>query len=113
MSSIDRRATTKAVAVGALVALGLPILYLVGAVLIWNGIVDPDRMGDVKATINSLTLNATAGLALAVAGLAIIVKAAGLGTRAGLSLFLLGLPAIAMLWFLSYANLGGALGSPF
>jgi hypothetical protein len=113
MPSVERRTSAPAVGAGILIALALPILYFLAAALIWHGVADLDEMADVRSAINSLSLNAAAGLFFAVVGLVMIQRAADLGTAASLTLFVIGLPVVAVLWFLSYATLGGALGSPF
>ena len=102
------------VAVGALTALALPIVYSVVAVLLSSGIVPVTRTGLLFDLLNSLSLNALAACVLAILGVAIIASAARI--RSGLAvvaLYTLAIPLVAVLWFVSYATLGGALGSPF
>ena len=104
----------RGVMVGALTALALPILYSVIALLLSSRIVPVTRTGFFFELVNSLTLNAIAEFFLAVIGIAIVGSAARIqNALAMLALFTIALPVVAVLWFLSYATIGGALGSPF
>ncbi|HEX5824850.1 MAG TPA: hypothetical protein VFY18_10370, partial [Candidatus Limnocylindrales bacterium] len=90
------------------------IVYSVTALLLSSQIVPVTRTGFLFELVNSLTLNAIAELVLAVTGIAIVGSAARIQNGlAMLALFTSALPVVAVLWFLSYATLGGALGSPF
>jgi hypothetical protein len=99
---------------GVLIALGLPMAYTVAALMISAGIVAASRTGLFFELTMSLSLNALVGFLLALAGIAVTGSAARLRSGwAWLALAVIALPLIAFAWFLSYATLGGALGSPF
>lgn len=103
----------RTVALGAPIALAMPLLYLVLAYLFGSGLV-PEPTGPVDEALSSLGLNATIGSVLALLGLSMIGRGANLRSAwAWIVLVVLGLPVIAFVWFLSYATLGGATGSPF
>ncbi|MDP9483759.1 MAG: hypothetical protein M3P84_11130 [Chloroflexota bacterium] len=102
------------VAIGALIALILPITYWLLARLVENGAVQIPETGMPRNLIQSLDLNVIAQLTLTIVGIWIVGRSAGLqSTLAWLSLFLVGLPVLAFVWFVTYATLGGTLGSPF
>ena len=99
---------------GVLIALALPIVYSVFALLLSSGIVPLTRTGFPYEVLNSLGFNAAAEFVLAMVGIATVGRAARLETTwAWLGLYLIALPVLAFVWFLSYATLGGALGNPF
>jgi hypothetical protein len=98
---------------GVLIALAMPLAYLVLAYLIGSGMVAAPT-GAVNDALKSLGLNATAGFVLAALGLSTIGRGAGIrNVWAWTALAVIGLPLIAVAWFFSYATLGGATGSPF
>lgn len=98
---------------GAAIALGMPAGYLIMAYLIASRVV-PEPGGPINDALKSLGLNATVGFVLALLGLSMIGQGAALRSAwAWIALAVLGLPAIAFIWFLSYATLGSATGSPF
>jgi hypothetical protein len=104
----------RGVIVGILIALALPILYAAIALLLSSGIVRFERTGVFFELLNSLTFNALAAFVLALLGIVMMFSAARI--RSGLVilvLFAIALPVVAFVWFLSYATLGGAMGSPF
>jgi hypothetical protein len=102
------------VIVGLLTAFALPILYSVIALLVSSGIIRFERTGIIFDLLNSLTFNALTEFVLALSGIAIIVSAARIQNGlAILALIAIALPAVGFVWFLSYATLGGAMGSPF
>lgn len=104
----------RGVMVGAFIALVLPISYTVFALLLSNGIVQFTREGQLNELISSLVLNAAAGFVLALLGLVIAGRAARLRSGwAWLGLIVIGVPVLALVWFITYATLGGAMGSPF
>jgi hypothetical protein len=104
----------RGVIVGAVIALALPISYAVFALLLTNGIVQFTREGLLNELISSLSLNAAAGFVLALLGIVIAGRAARLQSLwAWLGLMIIGLPVLAFVWFITYATLGGAMGSPF
>ena len=99
---------------GALVALALPIVYSVGAVLVSSGIVPAERSGVIFEMTMSLQLNALAGIVLLFSGIAMVGRAARLQSGwAWLVLIVVAFPVGVVLWFIAYATLGGTLGSPF
>jgi hypothetical protein len=101
------------VALGALIALALPLTYLILAKLIDNGTVrvPPGSLNDL---LKSLGLNASAGIALALLGIWTAGRGARLTSRwAWLALVAIALPVLSFVWFMTYATLGGATGSPF
>lgn len=101
-------------ALGALIALGLPVAYLALAFLVQSGAVDPERMGGFKEVINSLGLNAFAEVILALIGISTAGQAVRLTSPwAWLLLYVVAVPLVGFVWFLCYATLGGTLGSPF
>jgi hypothetical protein len=104
----------RGIIVGVLIALGLPILYSVAALLFSSGIVQFTRTGFLFELSNSLSLNAAAEFVFGMLGILVAGRAARLqSTWAWLGLYLVALPVLAFVWFLSYATLGGAMGSPF
>jgi hypothetical protein len=104
----------RGIALGALIALALPIAYLSLASLVQRGIIDLDRTEGFKEMLNSLSLQATIGIILILIGISTAGRAAGLTNPfVWLLLFVVAGPLLGFLWFLSYAVLGGALGSPF
>src|SRR3954466_12281458 len=99
---------------GAVIALALPIAYSAYALLLSSGIVPVTRTGFVSALLSSLTLNVLAELVLGATGVAIVGWAARIQNGwALLAMWIVALPLLAIVWFLSYATLGGAMGSPF
>jgi hypothetical protein len=104
----------RGIVAGILIALALPIAYALVAALISSGIAANTRSGLVFELIMSLSLNALAAFVLALAGMAIAGSAARLQSGwAWLGVVVVGVPLIALAWFLAYASLGGVMGSPF
>jgi hypothetical protein len=104
----------RGIGLGALVALALPLAYLLLAFLVQSGAVDPDRMGGFKEGVTSLTFNVFAEIILLAIGLATAGRAARLSSPwAWLLLYVVSIPLVGFVWFVCYATLGGALGSPF
>jgi hypothetical protein len=109
-----RARSWRGVLAGLLTALALPIVYSIGAILVSSGVVSATRTGFIFELFNSLSLNAAAAVVLALVGLAILGSSARI--QSGLvmgALMAVGFPLVAVLWFLAYASLSGALGSPF
>jgi hypothetical protein len=108
-----RARSWQGVVVGALIALAPPIAYLVLAKLIESGTVAAPT-GSFNDVLKDLQLNAGIGLILALLGIRAIGRGAGLRSPwAWLALIVIALPVIAFVWFMGYAILGGATGSPF
>ncbi|MEO8230247.1 MAG: hypothetical protein ABI628_10865 [Chloroflexota bacterium] len=104
----------RGVMVGVVIALALPIVYLVVAQLVSSGILPFTRTGLFYEVFNSLGFNAAAGFVLAMVGIVTAGRAARLESPwAWLTLLVIALPLLAFAWFISYATLGGALGNPF
>ncbi len=98
---------------GVLIAVAMPLAYLVLSFLIGSGLVAAPT-GTVNDALKSLGLNATVGFVLAALGLSMIGRGAGIrNVWAWTALAVIGLPLIAVVWFFGYATLGGATGSPF
>jgi hypothetical protein len=88
--------------------------YLLCALLIQAGVLDLTGVGGLKEVINSLGVNAVVALLLAAAGIRMVGQGAGLENWwTWLVLVIVSLPVVAFVWFVSYATLGGAMGSPF
>lgn len=99
------------VALGAIVALIVPVAFLFVAKLIEAGAIQVVRDGSTMTTLTSIALTETF---LGPIGIAIGGRAAGLRRPVGwLALIVVGLPVLAVVWFVGAASLSGALGSPF
>lgn len=99
------------IALGALLALGIPTASIVVAAL-WSLLwIEPDPNGPLVVSLQQLALT---GLLVAVPGLIIAAWAAG--TRKPLTwaaVLLWGVPLLAIAWFVGAAWLGGLAGEPF
>jgi hypothetical protein len=99
--------------VGALIALAMPITHLALAKFIENGILAPPT-GALNDVLKDLGLNAAVGFVLVLFGIRTIGRGARLQSPwAWLALIVIALPVLAFVWFMGYAILGGATGSPF
>jgi hypothetical protein len=107
-------ASWRGVAAGVLVATALPITYLVCAFLVSRGYLDLERLGGLRDLLNSLSLNASVASLLALLGLWMVGRAAGIRRPwVWLTLLFVGVAVVAFLWFVTYVTLGAAMGSPF
>jgi cytochrome b561 len=112
--AMTRRPSLVGVVVGVLIALALPILYVLVAQLLSSGVLQLTRSGFPYDVLNSLAFNALAQSVLAMVGIVVVGRAARLeSTWAWIGLYLVALPVLAFGWFLTYATLGGAMGNPF
>jgi hypothetical protein len=108
------RRSWRGVVLGVLIAFALPILYALAASLISVGIIANTGSGPAFELVMSLSLNALAAFVLGLSGIAIAGSAARLRSGwAWLVAVIVGMPLVAVAWFLSYAALGGVMGSPF
>lgn len=103
----------RGILLGALIALALPLAYWALAKLIDSGSMTAPA-GSFNDVLKSLGLNASLELVLGSLGIWIVGRGAGFQSPwAWLALILIAVPVLAFVWFLSYATLGGAMGSPF
>lgn len=112
----------RGVAVGAFIALIVPISFLILAGLVNSGIVSYDQTGDGVLTLatTSLTLQATLMVQIALSevflgpiGIVIAGRSASLrGAIAWLLLIIVAVPGLAFVWFYCILILSGALGYP-
>ena len=108
------RVRWRGVAAGVLLASALPIAYLICAFLVGRGILDLEQMEGFRAVINSLTLNASVAFLLILLGIRVMGNALGLRSAVAWLVFVVfAIPVFGFMWFVSYASLGGAMGSPF
>lgn len=97
--------------IGAFIALVVPISYWVLALLVENGIAPYDQM---HSLLNLFGLISLSELLLGPIGIVIAGRSAGVrGAIAWLVLIIVGIPLLAVVWFLCVATLSGALGNPF
>lgn len=96
---------------GVLIALVVPISFLVFGQLLLNGIVTFERGPDTSDILTRIALTEIilGPIGLLVAGSSIPLRR----PWAWLLLWLVGVPVLAVFWFLCVATLSGALGSPF
>jgi hypothetical protein len=96
---------------GVLIALGVPLLHLVVALLWDRGILDLEPNGILVRTLQAMTYSE---IALGPLGIFLAGRWAGLrGFVAWLGLILVSVPVVAILWFVGVAYLGGLAGEPF
>ena len=99
------------IALGALLALGIPTVSIVVAALWSLGWIEPDPNGPLVQSLQQL---AVPSLFVALPGLIIAAWAAG--TRNPVTwaaVLILGVPLLAIAWFVGTAWLGGLAGEPF
>lgn len=99
-------------AVGAFIALVVPISYRVLAVLVQNGIAPYDQ---THALLGTLGLVGVISLVL-LGPVGIVIAGRSLGVRGAPGLIALtmgAMPVLAVLWFVCVATLSGTLGNPF
>ena len=102
----------KGIAVGALVALVVPVSFWLLASLVEGGIAPYDRVRPALDVIGVIGWGSL--FVLGPVGIVIAGKAAGVsGALAWIALLVVGLPVFAILWFVGVATLSGALGNPF
>ena len=99
------------VVAGLALTFGVPLLAIAIAALWSNRIIAPDADGPLVTTVQAMLLPAvvTGPIGLIVVGWALRLR----GILAWLALFLYGIPAFLVLWFLGAAGLGGLAGEPF
>lgn len=101
----------RGVGIGAFIALVVPISYWVLALLVEKGIAPYDQ---VRPQLNLLGYISLSEILLAPIGIVIAGRSAGVrGAIAWIPLTIVGIPVLALVWFLSLATLSGALGNPF
>ena len=106
-----RNRSRSAAALGLLVAYGIPLAQLVVAQLWKMGVISPEPNGPF---IQTLQAGSGVAIFLTPVGLALIGAALHLrGAVAWLVLYVLGIGAGAVLWFVGAAFLGGLAGEPF
>jgi hypothetical protein len=103
----------RGVLVGAFIALVVPISYFALALLVENGIAPYDQTHDLflgpLSVLGWISLFLLGPIGIVIAG-----RSAGLrGAAAWLGLIVAAVPAVAFVWFVCVATLGGALGNPF
>ena len=99
------------VAVGLVTTLGVPIGFLILAILVQNGIAPYDPVHSLLGVIGLLgwlSLFVLAPVGTAIAGWSAGVR----GVLPWLALYVAAVPAFVVLWFLSVATLSGTLGNP-
>jgi hypothetical protein len=96
---------------GALIALAVPVSMLVVAFLWDRGVLTLEPNGAFVQTLQAIAIYE---IFLGPLGVVIAGRAAGLrGLVPWLVLILLAIPALAVLWFIGVAYLGGLAGEPF
>lgn len=96
---------------GALIALVVPISFRIFAQLLEDGLLSVEREGSIMGMITTIALTE---LLLGPIGVAIAGRALGLRSPvAWIVLFGLVTPVLAVVWFICFATLSGALGRPF
>lgn len=101
----------RGVAIGALVALSIPVAYLALTVLLQAGIPVIVREGSTMNTLTSIAL-----LEIVLGPLGLVIVGASIPIRSALAWLIwlvAGIFLLAILWFYAAALLSGALGSPF
>ena len=98
------------VLLGLLIATIIPLVHLVVASLWANGFVTLEPNGPFVQTIEA---TGPIGLFLVPIGLVVLGLAARLRGLRWVALFAVGLPALAILWFVGVAYLDGLAGEPF
>lgn len=99
------------IAIGAVIALIVPVSFGIFALLLETGTV-PFVRGET--TMETLTSIALTEVILGPIGIAVGGRGAGLRHPAAwLALIVVAVPVLAVTWFLCVAKLSGALGSPF
>ena len=99
------------VAVGLVIALVVPISFLVIAKLVEIGLAPQDQ---VHATMGALTAIALSEVLLGPIGIVIAGRSAGArSVIAWLAVMIVSVPVVAFVWFVGVATLSGALGDPF
>ena len=93
-----------------MVATFIPFLNLVVATLWGNGIVALEPNGPFVQALEGI---APLGLLLGPIGLIVFGLAVRFGGVRWIALFVVGLPVLAILWFIGAAYLGGLAGEPF
>ncbi len=105
-----RRTSRIGVLAGILIATGLPITYWLIALLIQAGILPYDLL---HARLDELGLVALAEVVLGPLGCVVVGRSAGIYGATWILAFVVALPVLAVLWFLSVVALSGSLGNPF
>ena len=110
--SPNRHSTIKSwwgVAVGALIALAVPVAFIVLALLLNSGVLPSDEMHAPWITMVALSEVLLGPIGLAVAGWSAGVR----GVIAWVLLLVIAIPLLAAVWFVGVLMFGGATGSPF
>jgi hypothetical protein len=97
--------------IGAFVALVVPISCLVLALLVENGLAPYDQ---THGLLDQLGLISLSEVFLGPIGIVIAGRSGGMRSAgAWIAAFVVGVPGLAIFWFLCVATLSGALGNPF
>jgi hypothetical protein len=97
--------------VGLAIALVIPVSYWVLAQLVEHGIAPYDQTHSLLGPLGTIALSE---VVLGPIGIGIAGWSAGVRSAlAWLAVIVLGLPALAVVWFLCVVTLSGALGNPF
>lgn len=97
--------------IGATIALSIPVVYYVVAILLDKGIAVIARDG---TTMNTLTTIALGEALLGPIGIVVAGRSVGLrGAIGWLAYLVVTIPVVFVGWFIGVAMLSGALGSPF
>jgi hypothetical protein len=111
MPGLVRVHSARRALIGAGIALGVPVSFLVAGQLLLGRVVTFERGPD---TMDILTRIALSEIILGPIGLLVVGSAIPLRRPlAWLLLLLVGVPVLVVTWFLGVATLSGALGSPF
>jgi hypothetical protein len=98
------------IVLGIVIAIAVPVASATVAALWSSGVIDPDPNGALVETLSSLLFPS---LLFSPIGLVLIASGAGLRRAlAWAAMFLLGLPLVAVVWFVAAAWLGGLAGQP-
>jgi hypothetical protein len=111
VTGIVRVQSARRVLIGAGIALVVPISFLMVGQLLLGRVLTFERGPD---TMDILTRIALSEIILGPIGILVVGSAIPLRRPlAWLLLWLVGVPLLAVIWFLCVATLSGALGSPF
>ena len=101
----------RGVILGLVLAFAIPASYWVLAILVQRGIAPYD---EVHASLSALGMFALLEVLVGPLGIGMVAWSAGIRDAAvWAALFILGIPGLAIVWFLAVANLSGTLGNPF
>jgi hypothetical protein len=96
--------------VGVLIAVVVPLSTLIVASLWDRGILDLEPNGPFVQTLQAVSFY---GIVLGPVGIVVAGRSARISGYAWISLFIVAVPMLFALWFVSVAYLGGLAGEPF